>query len=185
MKNNLKSIKIRIYYDDKLKKITKKDFEESVVSDNLQFAQILNFIFSFYPDMQKNFGPGTLGFLLNGQKPNGLEKLKEGDEIKMFAFEMGDIRKTLENQISIMLGYYQADITLDKIKEIIFNEKDGKEFNNLIDHFSKKIDNIEEMNQVMQLLNNGWNYFPHKCLNGFCPMEKILEYQKNQKTNLK
>ena len=183
MQKILKSINVRIYYDDKLAKITKKDFEETIVSSNLEFAQILNFIFSSYSNIQKIFKPGMLGFLLNGQKPLGTEKLKDGDEIKMFAFEIEEIRRMIEKNISIMLGYYQVDITLDKIKEIIFNEKDGKELNFLADYFSKKIDNIEEMNQVLQLVNDGWNYFPHKCLNGLCPMEKILEYQRNKKNN--
>jgi len=33
----------------------------------------------------------------------------------------------------------------------------------------------------LQVINNAWNYFPHKCLDGLCPMEKILESQNKVK----
>ena len=44
---NLKPIKVKIFYNNELKKITGKDFEEAVVSENLNFINFLNFIFSF------------------------------------------------------------------------------------------------------------------------------------------
>lgn len=80
---NLKMIKVTVFYDNNLKKITKKDFEEAVVSENLNFITFLGFIFSSYPDISKKFIPGTIGFLLNGIPPRENDILKNGDKLKI------------------------------------------------------------------------------------------------------
>ena len=85
--NFLKPIKIKIFYDEALKKITNKDFEEAMVSENLNFAMFLNFIFTSYPEIQEKFPPGKLGFLLNGKKPNEYDILNDGDELKFIGIE--------------------------------------------------------------------------------------------------
>jgi hypothetical protein len=53
MENFLKRIKIDICYDRELQKITGKASEPAIISDNLQFVQFLNFIFTSYPEIQK------------------------------------------------------------------------------------------------------------------------------------
>lgn len=82
MKEFPKPIKIRIFYDENLKEITGKDFEESIVSEGLSFAGLLYFIFSSYPEIQKSFSPGKLGMLLNGKRPEKSDILNDGDEVK-------------------------------------------------------------------------------------------------------
>jgi len=58
----LKPIKVKISYDKELKKITGKSSEEVIVSENLNFINFLDFIFSSYPTIPKRYIPGTLGF---------------------------------------------------------------------------------------------------------------------------
>jgi len=82
---NLKSIKVKIFYTGGLKKTTGKDFEEALVSKNLNFVMLLNFIFSSYPEIPENFAPGTLGFLLNGSPPKENDVLKDGDKLEIRA----------------------------------------------------------------------------------------------------
>jgi len=84
-----KPIKVKIFFDGNLKKITDKDSEEAVVSEGLSFAMFLNFIFTSYPEIQKEFPPGQLGLLLNDKRPNHNDILKDGDEIKLM-----DCRRT-------------------------------------------------------------------------------------------
>jgi len=103
MEKFLQPIKIKIFYDENLKKITGKDFEEAVVSENLNFAMFLNFIFSSYPAIPKRFMPGTLGFLLNKKVPKETDILKNGDEFEIKVMEVEDIRREIENQIREML----------------------------------------------------------------------------------
>ena len=83
MENTPKSIKIKIFYEGGVEKITKKDSEESIVSQGLSFAQMLYFIFSSYPEIQQQFSPGTLGLLLNDKPPTDFDILKNGDQIKL------------------------------------------------------------------------------------------------------
>lgn len=76
-----KPIKIKISYDEELKKITEKDSEEVVVSEGLRFVQFLGFIFTSYPKIQKNYPPGKLGLLLNNRRPQDFDVLEDGDEV--------------------------------------------------------------------------------------------------------
>lgn len=80
---NLKSIKVKIFYNGGLEKITGKDFEEAVISENLDFRMFLHFIFSSYPEIPENFAPGTIGFLLNKIPPKENDILKNGDKLEI------------------------------------------------------------------------------------------------------
>ena len=173
MENFLEPIKVKIFYDENLKKITGKDFEEGVVSEGLNFINFLNFVFSSYPEIQKRFTPGTLGFLLNGKEPKENDILKDGDELKIITIKPEDARKGIESQLSEIIRHYQIDISFEEVKDLVFNEDGQEDFNKLIDTFTSKIDNIDEVNEVLKILNAVWNFFPHKALNGLSPTEKI------------
>ncbi|MGB9743630.1 MAG: MoaD/ThiS family protein [Minisyncoccales bacterium] len=81
MEDFLKPIKIKIFYDENLKKITGKNFEEAVVSEGMTFVNQLYFIFSSYPEIEKRYPPGKLGLLLNNRPPKDFDILRDGDEI--------------------------------------------------------------------------------------------------------
>lgn len=34
-----------------------------------------------------------------------------------------------------------------------------------------KIENMDELNRILQIFTNAWNYFPHKSLNGKSPIQ--------------
>lgn len=88
-------------------------------------------------------------------------------------------RKEIEKKLIDLLKNSGSEFTLEEIKEIIYNEKGNNEFSKIISIFDKGQD-LDELNKILQLLNDAWNYFPHKCLGGLCPMEKILEYQEKK-----
>ena len=173
----LKPIKVKIFYDKELKKITGKDSEESIVSENLNFINFLNFIFSSYPTIPKRFIPGTLGFLLNGKKPKENDILKDGDRLEISAFKIEDIRKRVESQVREIINYYKVDTTFEEIKEMVFNEDGQEDFNKIVELFVNKINsgNLDEINKVLKFVNAVWNYFPHKSLKGLSPVEKLKE----------
>ncbi len=85
-------------------------------------------------------------------------------------------RKEIEQAILSLLKEFESDFTLEDIKEVIYNERNNNEFSKIISIFDKGQD-IDKLNEILQLLNDAWNYFPHKCLGGLCPMEKILKHQ--------
>ena len=37
-----------------------------------------------------------------------------------------------------------------------------------------------ELSNVLELVTDAWNYFPHEVLGGISPAEKLLEYQEKQ-----
>lgn len=173
----LKPIKIKVFYDKELKKITRKDFEEAMVSENLNFAQFLNFIFSSYPVILKRFIPGTLGFLLNGRETKENDILKDGDKLEIKAFRIEEIRKRLESQVIDIINYYQVDTTFEELERAVFNEGGQEDFNKLTEIFVNQIKsgNLDEINEVLKFVNAIWNYFPHKSLKGLAPVEKIKQ----------
>ena len=82
-----KPIKVKIFYDKELKKITGKDLEEAIASEGIDFATQLYFIFSSYPEISKKFAPGILGFLLNGREPKKDDILKDGDRLELLVLK--------------------------------------------------------------------------------------------------
>lgn len=86
-------------------------------------------------------------------------------------------REEIEDELLNLLKKTKGDFTLDDIKEVIYNEKDDNEFSKIISIFDTGQD-LKELNKILQLLNDAWNNFPHKCLNGLCPMEKRIEVNK-------
>ncbi|MDO8743393.1 MAG: hypothetical protein Q7J30_02495 [Candidatus Azambacteria bacterium] len=81
MEDFLKPIKVKIFYDEGVKKITGKDSEEAMVSEGLKFVNMLGFIFASYPEIEKTYSPGKLGLLLNNRAPKDFDVLQDGDEI--------------------------------------------------------------------------------------------------------
>ena len=41
--------------------------------------------------------------------------------------------------------------------------------------------NTSELSNVLELVTDAWNYFPHEVLGGISPAEILLENQKKQK----
>ncbi len=87
MEEFLEPIKIKIYYDEEVKKITGKNFEEIISSEGIDFVNQLYFIFSSYPKIQEKFPAGQLGLLLNNKKPKEYDILKDGDEIRLIGMK--------------------------------------------------------------------------------------------------
>lgn len=183
----VKSKKITIFYDRYLEKITEVPFEETIVSEDFTFADCLHSLFVSYPEIPRRVPPGKLGFLVNGRRPETFDILKDGDRVEFIVIDkqirptqegIEAVRNQLEAEISKLIRRYKVDITLKKIKETIFNESSFEDFHSITIAFSKKIEDLDEANQVLNVLMKAWNYFPHKSLNGACPLEKLSEFQK-------
>jgi hypothetical protein len=68
------------------------------------------------------------------------------------------------------------NFTLEDVKELIYNEEDNDDFHKLIVMFDRGGD-ASELSNVLELVTDAWNYFPHKILDGISPAEKILKYK--------
>lgn len=89
-------------------------------------------------------------------------------------------REKIEKELLEMLSETKSDFGLEDIKDIIYNE-DGQDcLTDIIAMFDRGQE-ASELENILELVNDGWNYFPHKTLGGLSPAEMMLKYEKNDK----
>ncbi len=89
-------------------------------------------------------------------------------------------RKEIEQELVEMLKETESDFTLDHIRDVIFHEEDNDDMMKVVAMFDRGGD-ASELSNVLELVTDAWNYFPHKVLGGISPAEKLLEYQNKKK----
>jgi len=84
-------------------------------------------------------------------------------------------RKEIEEELLEMLKETKSDFGSGAIKEIIYNEDGQDSLTDIIAMFDTG-QGAAELQNVLELVNDAWNYFPHKIIGGLSPAEKLLEY---------
>ncbi|MEK6946325.1 MAG: hypothetical protein AABX32_01855, partial [Nanoarchaeota archaeon] len=82
-------------------------------------------------------------------------------------------RKEIEQELVDMLKETKSHFSLDHIKDIIFYEEDNDDMQKVIAMFDRG-GGISELSNVLELVSDAWNYFPHKIIGGLSPAEKLL-----------
>ncbi len=85
-------------------------------------------------------------------------------------------RKEIELEICELLQRAKSDFSVDDVKRVIYNEQDQDDLTEAIAMFDTG-EIPDELENILELTNDAWNYFPHKLLGGLSPAEKILEYE--------
>ena len=88
--------------------------------------------------------------------------------------EIWERRKEIENEISEMLAETKSDFSLADVKYAIFNEEEQDDFMHVVAMFDRGGD-ASELSNVLELVTDAWNYFPHKALGGISPSEQSLK----------
>jgi len=88
-------------------------------------------------------------------------------------------RKEIEQELVDMLKETESDFTLDHIRDVIFHEDDNDDMMKVVAMFDRGGD-ASELSNVLELVTDAWNYFPHDVLGGISPVEKLLEYHDKQ-----
>lgn len=88
-------------------------------------------------------------------------------------------RKEIERELIDLLKETESDFSLRDVKDVIFHEEDTDDMMKVVAMFDRGGD-ASELSNVLELVSDAWNYFPHKVLGGISPAEKILEYQNKQ-----
>lgn len=89
-------------------------------------------------------------------------------------------RKKIESDLIKMLKETEGNFGLNDIKKIIYNESDQEELMRIIKIFDRGQD-VDELNKLLMVINDAWNFFPHKVLGNISPAEKMLEYEKEDR----
>ena len=85
-------------------------------------------------------------------------------------------RKEIEQELMDMLKETESDFTLDHVRDVIFHEEDNDDMMKVVAMFDRGGD-ASELSNVLELVTDAWNYFPHKALGGISPAEKLLEHK--------
>lgn len=86
-------------------------------------------------------------------------------------------RKEIENELENKLKEVGSDFDLEYIKQIIYEEDGTDDLTDIIMLFDTGQGAVE-LQDVLEIVNEAWNYFPHKILDGLSPAEKLLEYRR-------
>src|SRR3990167_11385637 len=89
-------------------------------------------------------------------------------------------RKEIEQELTDMLKETESDFTLDHVRDAIFHEEDNDDTMKVVAMLDRGGD-ASELSNVLELVTDAWDYFPHKALDGISPAEKLLEYQNKKK----
>lgn len=90
-------------------------------------------------------------------------------------------RKEIEAELSTILKKINGDFTLDEIRDVIYNETEFDDLSNVIRMFDTG--SPYELQNIMEILNDAWNYFPHKTLSGLCPAEVSRQNKETELIN--
>ena len=91
-------------------------------------------------------------------------------------------RKEIEQELIDMLKETKSDFSLQHVKDAIFDEEDNDDMMKVVAMFDRGGD-TSELDNILELVTDAWNYFPHKALNGLSPRDKILEHENQKKDN--
>ncbi len=90
-------------------------------------------------------------------------------------------RKEIEKELSGIIEKSKSDFTLEEIQDIIYNETEMDDFHDVLRMFDTGSPN--ELENIIEILNDAWNYFPHKILNGLCPAEIFTQSKETKLVN--
>jgi len=88
--------------------------------------------------------------------------------------EILERRKEIEGEILEMLKETESDFEFKDVKDAIFNEEEQDDFTHVVAMFDRGSD-ASELSNVLELVTDAWNYFPHKVLGGISPAEQNLK----------
>ncbi len=98
-----------------------------------------------------------------------LERRKEIEQ------ELVDMLKETD-PTSLKLRRGRERFTLQDVKDAIYNEEDNDDMMKVVAMFDRGGD-ATELENVLELVTDAWNYFPHKVLGGISPAEVLLRHK--------
>ena len=89
-------------------------------------------------------------------------------------------KQEVEQELADLLKQTGSDFSLDDIRRVIYEEEDQNDLAKIIPMFDTGQGGVE-LNNIMEVVMDAWNYFPHKTLGGISPAEKSLQYYEKHK----
>jgi len=95
-------------------------------------------------------------------------------------------KKEVEKELQNLIDRYHLNekLTVEVIKNWVFEEK-GKTVSESVHRFQKRaldyfkdLKDVDELNEVLGIITDAWNYFPHESLGGKSPSQIVKEGSK-------
>jgi len=96
-------------------------------------------------------------------------KKREEAETREFVGKRQEIKKRL----LVLIKKTEANISLEEIENIIYEEEGSKSFGEILERFGTKKGEFC-LEEIMRAIQDAWNYFPHRSIGGISPMEHSL-----------
>jgi hypothetical protein len=81
-------------------------------------------------------------------------------------------RKELELLLDNLLD--ESPFSLEHVKSIVYEEDDNDDFMKIVALFDEG-QGPGELEDILDIVTDVWNYFPHKALGGKCPAELVSD----------
>lgn len=81
-----------------------------------------------------------------------------------------EYQKELERELVELLKETKSDFTLQNVKDAIYLEEDTDDMMKIVAMFDRGGD-ASELENILDVVTDSWNYFPHKILNDLSPAE--------------
>lgn len=100
--------------------------------------------------------------------------------------------KSVEQNLQKLLDNYglTKKLTVQTVKDWVFNDEgdsavdaSNRFHKEWLKYFRDEVKDLDELNNLMQIFVDAWNYFPHQPLDGKSPFEKIQEAPKEKSTD--
>jgi hypothetical protein len=76
----------------------------------------------------------------------------------------------LEAEIIELLKETGSDFTLDDVKRAVYEEEETDDMQKIIAMFDDG--DPDNLSNVIEVVTDAWNHFPHKILNGLSPVQQ-------------
>jgi hypothetical protein len=80
-------------------------------------------------------------------------------------------RREIEEYIVALLKKVKSDFTFKDVTDAIYNETEQGDLTKMIAMFDTG--EGDELSNILDILTDAWNYFPHKTLGGKSPEEML------------
>lgn len=87
--------------------------------------------------------------------------------------QLKEERREIEKYINELLRKVKSDFTFEDVKRAIYNETDQSDLTEIIAMFDTGEGEDDELSNILDILTDAWNYFPHKILGGKSPSEMV------------
>src|SRR3989344_1827569 len=93
--------------------------------------------------------------------------------------EVLERRRELEQEITAMLEEVGSEFSLQDVTDAIYNETEEDDMTGIIAMFDRGGD-ASELSNILELVTDAWNYFPHELLNGRSPAEILSQNRRSE-----